>query len=57
MWSKKKESATKRYTLKHAPIQVYKSNYLKMHIADPVVLLQPSGNYIYDLALLQPSGN
>ena len=27
----KKESATKRYTLKHAPIQGYKSNYLKMH--------------------------
>ena len=28
---KKKESATKRYTLKHAPIQGYKSNSLKMH--------------------------
>ena len=27
----KKESATIRYTLKHAPIQGYKSNYLKMH--------------------------
>ena len=28
---KRKESVTKRYTLKHAPIKGYKSNYLKMH--------------------------